>query len=386
MSPRNKPPFRADHVGSLLRPKTLLAAREQRARNEISAAELTQREDDAIRDAVKLQEEVGLKVATDGEFRRAMWHTDFLSRFINVDVVPGKIKVRFQSFDGETELEPPGTVVTGKLAWPPGGIFVDDFKFLGSAVSAGVTPKITIPSPSTMHFRGGRAAIDRHAYPDMGEFYADLARAYAQEVHAFANAGCRYLQIDEVNFAFLCDPKLREEVRTTLGEDPDRLPHTYAKLINSSIAACTSDTVVCLHLCRGNAMSSWLAQGGYEPVAEVLFNEVAVDGYFLEYDTARAGSCPRVKPLCSAWSRPSKARWRAKTISNVALMRPRAIARSSNWRSARNAGSRAARLATKSRLMMKCASCAWSSRRRARYGASEVQVLRLHSNSGVRQA
>ncbi|MBV8744910.1 MAG: 5-methyltetrahydropteroyltriglutamate--homocysteine S-methyltransferase, partial [Xanthobacteraceae bacterium] len=254
------------------------------------AAELKEREDDAIRDAVKMQEEVGLKVATDGEFRRAMWHTDFLSRFINVDVVPGKIKVRFQSFDGETELEPPGTVVTGKLAGPRGGIFVDDFKFLASIVSAGVTPKITIPSPSTMHFRGGRDAIDRQAYPDMGEFYTDLARVYAQEVRAFANAGCSYLQIDEVNFAFLCDAKLREEVRTTIGEDPDRLPHTYAKLINASIAARPAEMVVCLHLCRGNAMSSWLAQGGYDPVAEVLFNDVAVDGYFLEYDTPRAGS------------------------------------------------------------------------------------------------
>src|ERR1700760_1446176 len=290
MLPHRKPPFRADHVGSLLRPKLLLGAREQRARNEISAAELKQREDDAIREVVKMQKEVGLRVATDGEFRRAMWHTDFLSQFTNVDVVPGKIKVRFQSFDGETDLEPPGTVVTGKLGWPAGGIFVEDFKFLASAASTGVTPKITIPSPSTMHFRGGRAAIDRNAYPDMGKFYADLARVYAQEVHAFAKAGCRYLQIDEVNFAFLGDPKLREEVRTTLGEDPDRLPHTYANLINTSIAACTSDTVVCLHLCLGNAMSSWLAQGGYEPVAEVLFNEVAVDGYFLEYDTPRAGS------------------------------------------------------------------------------------------------
>ncbi len=290
MSPRIKPPFRADHVGSLLRPKSLLAAREQRARNEISALELKQREDVAIRDVVKMQEHVGLEVATDGEFRRAMWHTDFLSRFINVDVVPGKIKVRFQSFDGETELEPPGTVVTGKLGWPPGGIFVEDFKYLRSIVSADVTPKITIPSPSTMHFRGGRAAIDHQAYPDMGEFYADLARVYAEEVRAFANAGCRYLQIDEVNFAFLCDPKLREEVRTIIGERPDRLPHTYAKLINASIVARPGDMVVCLHLCRGNAMSSWLAQGGYDPVAEVLFNEVAVDGYFLEYDTARAGS------------------------------------------------------------------------------------------------
>jgi 5-methyltetrahydropteroyltriglutamate--homocysteine methyltransferase len=290
MPPHRKPPFRADHVGSLLRPKSLLGAREQRARNEISAAELKQREDDAIREAVKMQQNVGLRVATDGEFRRAMWHTDFLSRFINVDVVPGKIKARFQSFDGETELEPSGTVVTGKLGWPPGGIFVEDFKFLASIVADGITPKITIPSPSTMHFRGGRAAIDSDAYPDMGAFYAELARVYAQEVRAFADAGCRYLQIDEVNFAFLCDPKLREEVRTTIGEDPDRLPHTYAELINAAIATRPADMAVCLHLCRGNAMSSWLAQGGYDPVAEVLFNEVAVDGYFLEYDTARAGS------------------------------------------------------------------------------------------------
>jgi 5-methyltetrahydropteroyltriglutamate--homocysteine methyltransferase len=290
MSQRTKPPFRADHVGSLLRPKSLLEARAQRARNEISAAELKLREDDAIREAVKMQEQVGLKVATDGEFRREMWHTDFLARFNNVNVVPGKIKVRFKSFDGETELEPPGTVVTGKLAWPAEGIFVEHFKFLASSVAAGITPKITIPSPSTMHFRGGRAAIDPKAYPDMGEFYADLARVYAAEVNAFASAGCRYLQIDEVNFAFLCDPTLREEVRTTIGEDPDQLPHTYAKLINASIATRPADMVVCLHLCRGNAMSSWLAQGGYDPVAEVLFNEVAVDGYFLEYDTPRAGS------------------------------------------------------------------------------------------------
>jgi 5-methyltetrahydropteroyltriglutamate--homocysteine methyltransferase len=219
-----------------------------------------------------------------------MWHTDFLARFINVDVVRGKIKVRFQSFDGETEIEPPGTVITGKLGWPAGGIFVEHFKFLKSITAQDVTPKITIPSPSTMHFRGGRAAVDRKAYPEMGAFYADLARVYSDEVRAFADAGCRYLQIDEVNFAFLCDPRLREEVRTTIGEDPDVLPHTYAKLINESISTRPKDMVVCLHLCRGNAMSSWLAQGGYDPVAEVLFNEVAVDGYFLEYDTPRAGS------------------------------------------------------------------------------------------------
>jgi len=285
--PRTKPPFRAEHVGSLLRPASLLAARDKRKRNEISANELRQAEDAAIREAVKLEEGLGLQVVTDGEFRREMWHTDFLAGFINVAVVPGKLKVRFKSFEGETEIAPPGTVINGKLGWPKGGIFVDHFKFLKSVAHA--TPKITIPSPTTMHFRGGRAAVDKAAYPDMDGFYADLARVYSEEVAAFADADCRYLQVDEVNFAFLCDPRLREEVRVNLGEDPAALPAIYARLINAAIATRPKDMVVGLHLCRGNAMSSWLAEGGYEPVAEVLFNAVDVDAYFLEFDTPRAG-------------------------------------------------------------------------------------------------
>jgi 5-methyltetrahydropteroyltriglutamate--homocysteine methyltransferase len=287
---RSKPPFRAEQVGSLLRPPELLAARERRKRDEIPAAELRRHEDEAIRDAVKLQASLGLQVVTDGEFRRAMWHTDFLAGFINAQVVPGKIKVRFRSLEGETEMEPPGTVVTGKLGWPDGGIFVDHFRYLMSVSASlpNVTAKITIPSPSCMHFRGGRAAVDSKAYPEMSEFYGDLARVYSEEVKALAAVGCRYLQLDEVNFAFLCDPRLREEVRA-LGENPETLPRTYARLINHSIATRPSDMVVGLHLCRGNAMSNWLAEGGYEPVAEVLFNDVDVDAYFLEYDTARAG-------------------------------------------------------------------------------------------------
>jgi len=287
---RSKPPFRAEQVGSLLRPRSLLEARERRQRNEISAQELRRQEDEAIRDAVKLQVDAGLQVVTDGEFRRLMWHTDFLAGFVNSAVVPGKIKVRFRTFDGETEMQPPGTEVTGKLGWPPGGIFVEHFRFLQSVAAAfpAVMPKITIPSPSCMHFRGGRAAVDRAAYPEMTDFYADLARVYSEEVAAFAAAGCRYLQLDEVNFAFLCDPRLREEVRA-LGEDPASLPHTYANLINRALATRSKDMTVGLHLCRGNAMSSWLAEGGYEPVAEVLFNEVDVDAYFLEFDTPRAG-------------------------------------------------------------------------------------------------
>lgn len=287
---RSKPPFRAEQVGSLLRPRSLLDARERRQRNEIPVEELRRQEDEAIRDAVKLQADLGLQVVTDGEFRRQMWHADFLAGFVNAAVVPGKIKVKFRSFDGETEMQPPGTHVKGKLGWPKDGIFVEHFKFLKSAAAAfpAVTPKITIPSPSCMHFRGGRAAVDSVAYPQMTDFYTDLARVYSEEVAAFAAAGCRYLQLDEVNFAFLCDPRLREEVRA-LGEDPATLPRTYASLINRAIATRPKDMTVGLHLCRGNAMSNWLAEGGYEPVAEVLFNDVDVDAYFLEFDSPRAG-------------------------------------------------------------------------------------------------
>ncbi len=279
-----KPPFRADQVGSLLRPATLLDARERRKRQELPAAELRRLEDEAIREVVKMQEDVGLQSITDGEFRRGLWHMDFVCDFANVEAAPG-IKIKFHSEDGEIEWAPPGVKITGKLARPH-PIFVEDFTFLKSVTKA--TPKITIPSPSVMHFRGGRAAIDTKAYPDMAEFYADLSRVYGEEIRDLAAAGCRYLQVDEVNMAFLCDPSLREHARG-IGEDPDQLPHTYAKLINDATAARPADMTVCMHLCRGNARSTWIADGGYEPVAEVLFNEFNVDGYFLEYDSSRAG-------------------------------------------------------------------------------------------------
>jgi methionine synthase II (cobalamin-independent) len=285
MSARQTPPFRADHVGSLLRPKALLDAREQRRRNAITAAQLTAVEDAAIRDAVKLQQDVGLKAVTDGEFRRTLWHVDFLTSFANVKSVPGKVTAKFHTHEGELERTPSALAVIGKLARPK-PIFVDHFKFVKSI--AEVTPKLTIPSPSILHFRGGRDAIDRAAYPELDAFYADLARVYSEEVRDLAAADCRYLQIDEVNFAYLCDPKLRDQVRA-LGEDPDALPHTYAKLINGAIASKPKDMVVCMHLCRGNFEGAWIAEGGYEPVAEALFNEIDVDGYFLEYDTERAG-------------------------------------------------------------------------------------------------
>jgi 5-methyltetrahydropteroyltriglutamate--homocysteine methyltransferase len=285
MAPRNAPPYRADHVGSLLRPKKLLDARAAHQRGEITADRLRAVEDEAIRDAVKLQEDVGLQSATDGEFRRDSWHIDFLREFANVAVIPSKIKARFQTTQGPVEYTPPTLEVAGRLSRPH-PIFVDHFKFVQAATR--VTPKMTIPSPSCMHFRGGRAAVDRTAYPDMAEFYADLSRVYSEEVRDLAAAGCRYLQIDEVYIAYLCDPALREQVEA-LGENPKTLPHTYVGMINRAVAGRPADMTICMHLCRGNNQSGWVAAGGYEPVAEVLFNEADVTGYFLEYDSDRAG-------------------------------------------------------------------------------------------------
>ncbi len=287
MSKRSIPPFRADVVGSLLRPPELLEARRRFKQKEISAEELRRHEDAAIRDAVALQEGAGLQVVTDGEFRRELWHMDFLAKFNNAEMYDAGIKLRFHSEQGDIDFAPPGIRVIGKLSRPPEGVFVKDFEFLKSVTT--VTPKQTIPSPTNMHFRGGRAAIDRKAYPDIAEFYADLGRVFREEVTAFGKAGCRYLQVDEVNFTYLCDTKLRAEAQQMLNEDLDKLTRTYIDLINSSIASRPEGMVVCLHQCRGNAYSTWMAEGGYEPVAEAVFNDIKVDGFFLEYDTPRAG-------------------------------------------------------------------------------------------------
>jgi 5-methyltetrahydropteroyltriglutamate--homocysteine methyltransferase len=286
MSERTRPPFRADHVGSLLRPPQLREARASFERGTLARDALTRIEDAAIREAIALQEEVGLRAVTDGEFRRKEWHMDFLKQFANVRQVPSSIKIRFHTHEGDTDVAPPGLQVEGRLGRPH-GIFVDHFKFVKSATRA--LPKQTIPSPTILHFRGGRAAISRDAYPEMDAFFADLARVYSEEIADLAAAGCRYLQIDETNFAYLCDPELREQVRTNIGEDPETLPLTYSRLINRAIAQRPADMAVCVHICRGNNQSAWLAEGGYDPVAEVLFNAMEVDGYFLEYDTARAG-------------------------------------------------------------------------------------------------
>ncbi|MBB5984783.1 5-methyltetrahydropteroyltriglutamate--homocysteine S-methyltransferase [Sphingobium lignivorans] len=279
-------PFRADHVGSLIRPDYLIEARNRHANGEIDADELTTIQQKAIREVVALQEGLGLKSITDGEYNRGSWHTDFLLRFENVEPWQSKYKTTFHNEQGTVESKPHTVRVAGKLARPK-PIFVEDFKYLKSVTKE--TPKITIPSPSIMHFRGGREAIDTEAYPTMEEFYADLAAVYAEEIGDLIDAGCRYLQIDETNFAYLCDPSLRAQVQTSIGEDPDELPHVYARLINAAIAARPDDMAVCMHVCRGNFAGRWVAEGGYEPIADVMFNELNIDGYFLEYDSDRAG-------------------------------------------------------------------------------------------------
>jgi 5-methyltetrahydropteroyltriglutamate--homocysteine methyltransferase len=283
---RSTPPFRADHVGSLLRPAELLAARRRHEANEISAAALREVEDRWIRHAVKLQEEAGLSGVTDGEYRRAIFHVDFLKRIRGVTVSASEYTVKFRSADKVIDFAPPVLGVAERLQRPAGGIAVDDFAFLAQATRK--TPKLCIPSPSMLHFRGGRGSVNREAYPDIGEFFDDLARVYREEVADLARTGCRYLQLDDTNLAYLCDPEHRERVRR-IGEDPAKLPSVYAKLISDSIRDRPKDMAACIHLCRGNFRSTWVAEGSYEAVAETLFNEIAVDGFFLEYDDARSG-------------------------------------------------------------------------------------------------
>ena len=277
-------PFRADHVGSFLRPKALLDARERRRSGEISGAELLQVEDEAIRGIVKFQEDLGLRGITDGEFRRTYFHVDFLTQLLGVET-KGGIAVGFHSAAGNVDFAPPVMQVVGKVRHVQ-PIQRADFEFLKFATSR--TPKVTIPSPTMLHFRGGRGAISREAYPDLDAFYADVAAAYQAELKGLAEAGCTYLQLDDTNLAYLCDEQMRQGARDR-GDDPDELPRAYARLINAAIARRPAGMRVCVHLCRGNFKSAWAAEGGYEPVAEVLFNELAVDGYFLEYDDARSG-------------------------------------------------------------------------------------------------
>ena len=278
------PPFRADHVGSLLRPKPLLEARERFANGQIAKEELREVEDVHIRDVIKKQESVGLQSVTDGEFRRTFFHIDFLEHLDGV-TVSGGIEVKFKGKTGNVDFAPPRLSVTGKLHHVK-DIQKADFEFLQSVTTQ--TPKVTIPSPTMVHFRGGRKAIDIEAYPDMDEFFEDLAQCYRDELKSLYDAGCRYVQLDDTNLAYLCDPKLRDGAKER-GDDPDELPHAYASLINEAIKDRPDDLTISVHLCRGNFRSAWVAEGSYEPVAEVLFNELNVDGYFLEYDDERSG-------------------------------------------------------------------------------------------------
>src|SRR5215471_6547326 len=284
MTQRTSPPFRADHVGSFLRPPELLAARERCQKGEISKAELRSAEDRAIRDIVRFQEDLGLQGVTDGEFRRTYFHIDFLEQLEGVET-RGGISVGFHSAAGEVNFAPPVMHVTAKLRHTH-PIQVADFQFLRSATKR--VPKVTIPSPTMLHFRGGRAAISREAYPDLEAFYGDVAACYREELKHLGEAGCTYVQLDDTNLAYLCDPRMRDGARQR-GDDPNELPRRYARLINAAIADRPEGMTVCTHLCRGNFKSAWVAEGGYEPVAEVLFKDLAVDGYFLEYDDARSG-------------------------------------------------------------------------------------------------
>jgi 5-methyltetrahydropteroyltriglutamate--homocysteine methyltransferase len=280
--PRTKPPFRADHVGSLLRPAALKEARARRERGEISPEELKAVEDREIEKVIRKQEGVGLRSVTDGEFRRAFWNYDFLGKLPGVEAYLGERKIKFQG----PQPKPMMLRVIGKLGGYRAHPMIDHFKFV--AAHAKATPKMTIPSPSSLHFRYGRDAVPTEIYPEMDDFYRDLGEGYRKAVRAFSDAGCRYLQLDEVNFTYLCDPKLRAFVANR-GEDPETLPHVYARMINAALSDVAPDVTKAMHLCRGNFQSTFVASGGYEPVAEILFNEINIDAYFMEYDSDRAG-------------------------------------------------------------------------------------------------
>jgi 5-methyltetrahydropteroyltriglutamate--homocysteine methyltransferase len=280
--PRTKPPFRADHVGSLLRPAALKEARGKRERGEITAEELKTIEDREIETVIRKQEAAGLRSVTDGEFRRAFWNYDFLGQIDGVEAYLGERKIKFQG----RQPKPMMLRVIGKLGGYRPHPMIDHFKFV--AAHAEAMPKMTIPSPSSLHFRYGRDAVPVDIYPDMDDFYRDLGEGYRKAVRAFSDAGCGYLQLDEVNFTYLCDPKLRAFVANR-GEDPEALPHVYAGMINAALSDVAPDMTKAMHLCRGNFQSTFVASGGYEPVAEILFNEINIDAYFMEYDSDRAG-------------------------------------------------------------------------------------------------
>jgi 5-methyltetrahydropteroyltriglutamate--homocysteine methyltransferase len=280
MSPRTKPPFRADHVGSLLRPAALKEAREKFAKGALDAAGLKAVEDREIEKVVRKQEEIGLKLATDGEFRRSWWHFDFFRGLQGVEMISAP-PIKFHGVETKAEA----IKITGKIGFA-GHPMLEHFKFLKAHCR--VTPKMTIPAPSTFHFRQGRAMVSKEVYPDLDAFFADVANAWKQAIRAFYDAGCRYLQIDDTAWAMMCDPKEREHSRAR-GDDPDRLPAIYREVTNTALSGKPSDMTMTMHSCRGNFRSTFIASGGYEFVAAELFGKVNIDGYFLEFDSERAG-------------------------------------------------------------------------------------------------
>jgi 5-methyltetrahydropteroyltriglutamate--homocysteine methyltransferase len=285
MSTRTTPPFRADHVGSFLRPAYLLQARDQKAKGEITAEQLRAVEDKAIAEIVQFQQDVGLQSVTDGEFRRTYFHLDFLEQ---LGGVKADIPVTIKRPDGTEELAPPAIRVIDKVRHVK-DIQLADFNYLKSQVKSGLTPKVTIPSPTMLHFRGGRAGISREAYPELDPvFYDDVAKAYGDELQSLFDAGCRYVQMDDTNMAYLCDEKMREAARQR-GDDPNELPHRYATFINKVVAHRPAGMTLAMHLCRGNFKSTHAAAGNYEPVAEALLSEMNLDAFFLEYDDDRSG-------------------------------------------------------------------------------------------------
>jgi 5-methyltetrahydropteroyltriglutamate--homocysteine methyltransferase len=283
---RTTPPYRADHVGSLLRPPRLLAAREQHATGRISADQLRAVEDEAIAEVVAMQEDVGLQSATDGEFRRSSWHMDYIYQLGGVSRGQEQLKVRFRNQDGTIEFLSAALRIDGKIRLRH-TIFGDDFTILKGMVRT-ATPKLTIPSPSMVHYRGGPAAIDREVYPDTEEFWSDLSVAYAEQVHRLGELGCTYLQFDDTSLAYLNDPEQRAEIARR-GDDAEHLHERYVRQINKALAGKPDGMSITTHMCRGNFRSSWAAQGGYDFVAEALFGGLEVDGFFLEYDDERSG-------------------------------------------------------------------------------------------------
>jgi len=279
MTQRTKPPFRADHVGSLLRPAALKEARAKHAKGELDAAGLKAVEDREIERVIRKQEEVGLKLATDGEFRRSWWHFDFFRGLKGVEMISAP-PIKFHGVETKAEA----IKIVGKVDFA-GHPHIEHFKFLKAHCN--VTPKMTIPAPSTFHFRQGRAMVSREAYPDLDNYFADIATAWGKAIRAFYDSGCRYLQLDDTAWAMICDPSERQHSRER-GDDPDSLPAIYAQVTNKVLEAKPADMAITMHSCRGNFRSTWIAQGGYEFVAEHLFS-TRLDGYFLEYDSDRAG-------------------------------------------------------------------------------------------------